>query len=103
LYDITPAFLKDYHASNTQKIIDDKTVGLSDTTIGIYVRSLRAVYNYAISLGIIKRDEMYPFGKRQYIIPAGRNIKKALSIAEVKMIHDYKTIPGTSGDKANDF
>lgn len=103
LYDITASFLNEYHNANAQKIVGDKTVGLSDTTIGIYVRSLRSVYNYAISLGIIKRDESYPFGKRQYIIPAGRNIKKALAIDEVKLIYDYKTIPGSAEDQARDF
>lgn len=103
LYDITASFLNEYHNANAQKVVGDKTVGLSDTTIGIYVRSLRSIYNYAISLGIIKRDESYPFGKRQYIIPAGRNIKKALTIDEVKLIYDYKTVRGSAEDQARDF
>lgn len=103
LYDITVSFLKEYHAAQAKRNIDGKIVGLSDTTIGIYVRSLRSIFNYAVSLGIIKKDETYPFGKRQYIIPAGRNIKKALKIEEVKLIHDYKTISGSAEDKARDF
>lgn len=97
LYDITTSFLNDYHSANAQKLVGDKTVGLSDTTIGIYIRSLRSVYNYAISLGIIKKDESYPFGKRQYIIPAGRNIKKALTMEEVKLIYDF-TLPLVKGN-----
>ena len=103
LYDITASFLKEYHAGQAKRNIEGKIVGLSDTTIGIYVRSLRSIFNYAVSLGIIKKDETYPFGKRQYIIPAGRNIKKALKIEEVKLIHNYKTIAGSAEDKARDF
>lgn len=67
------------------------------------MRTLRSIYNYAISLGVIKRDESYPVGKRKYIIPAGRNTKKALTMQEVAMIYNHKTISGTPGDKAKDF
>lgn len=103
LYDITADLLNEYHSANAQRVIGGKKVGLSDTSIGIYVRSLRTIYNYAISLGIIKKDETYPFGKRQYVIPASRNIKKAFSIEEVKQIHAYSAIPGSPMDKARDF
>jgi hypothetical protein len=30
-------------------------------------------------MGIIKREKCYPFGRRKYQIPTGRNIKKALT------------------------
>jgi len=95
-YDITPQFLNSYQAYQLQR-------GISPTTIGIYVRTLRSIYNHAISLGVIKKDESYPFGKRKYVIPAGRNIKKALSLQEVTKIYNYQTIPGTPEDKARDF
>ena len=103
LYDITTSFLKEYHNAHVQRVVDGVKIGLSDTTIGIYVRSLRVVYNYAISLGIIKRDESYPFGKRQYVIPASRNVKKALTIDEVKLIYNYDAVKGSPEDKARDF
>lgn len=96
LFDISASFLKAFHVCCVEK-------GLSETTIGIYVRSLRSIYNYAIAQGIIKKDETYPFGKRQYVIPAGRNIKKALSFDEVKAIHDYPASLGSPEDKARDF
>lgn len=96
LFDVTSSFLKSYHNHCL-------TNGLSETSIGIYVRCLRSVYNCAISQGIIKKDEQYPFGKRQYIIPAGRNIKKALSLNDVKAIHNYQSLPGSPEDKARDF
>ncbi|MFT5667335.1 MAG: integrase [Vicingaceae bacterium] len=58
----------------------------SRTTVGIYVRQIRAVFNEAISRKI---TENYPFGKRDYVIPAGRNIKKALTKEEINKILDY--------------
>jgi len=96
LYDITCQFLRDYHAYQVER-------NISETTVGIYVRSLRSIYNYAIELGVIKRDESYPFGKRKYVIPAGRNIKKALNISEVGKIYNYPSVPGTPEDRARDF
>ncbi|MDE3145800.1 MAG: site-specific integrase [Bacteroidota bacterium] len=96
LYDITSDFLKKYHHWMLEK-------GNSTTTIGIYVRSLRAIFNYAIDIGVIKKEENYPFGLRKYIIPAGRNIKKALTPEEVSSIYRYKTIPGTPIDFAKDL
>jgi len=102
-YDITPRFLNEYQAYQNTRKISKTRVGISNTTIGIYVRTLRSIYNYAISLGVIKKDESYPFGKRKYVIPAGRNIKKALSLEEVTKIYNYQAIPGTPEDKARDF
>ena len=95
-YDISSDFLKKYHKWMIQE-------GNSETTIGIYVRSLRAIYNYAVSKGVIKRDENYPFGKGKYIIPAGRNIKKALTQDELAKFYNYRTSPGSSRDQAKDF
>lgn len=96
LYDITPQFLKQYELYQNSR-------GISNTTVGIYVRALRAIYNYAISLNVIKRDESYPFGKSKFVIPAGRNIKKALKKDEVLAIFNYEIMPGTPMEKARDF
>ena len=96
LLDITPQFLRNYQ----ERLIQE---GKSISTIGIYIRALRVIYNYCISKGFIKKDENYPFGRGRYIIPAGRNIKKALSINEIKKIHDYVTEPGSYQDRAKDM
>lgn len=96
LYDITPQFLNRFH----KWMISE---GNSPTTIGIYVRTLRAIYNFCISKGIIKKDENYPFGRNRYLIPAGRNIKKALSLSDIKQIHDFKPLEGTYQDRSKDF
>lgn len=76
--------------------------GMSLTTVGIYVRALRTVYNRAIQQKIIGRDS-YPFGTTGYKIPASRNVKKALSKSEIKLIFDYKPKAGTWEEKALDL
>ena len=58
--------------------------GCSPSTIGIYTRPLRAVFNDAGKVG-----DSYPFGKRKYQIPKSKNIKKALSRAQLIQIRDY--------------
>ena len=64
--------------------------GFSKSTIGIYLRPLRAVFNEAIEDGIIKREKCYPFGKRKYRIPSSKNVKKALELSDVQKIYYYK-------------
>lgn len=81
-YDVTEKFLSRYH----QWMLDK---GNSLTTIGIYIRSLRSIFNIAIEEGIIKREDAYPFGRRKYQIPAGSNTKKALTIEDIKKIVEY--------------
>jgi integrase/recombinase XerD len=75
--------------------------GNSRTTVSIYVRTLRSIYNDAIRDGLISRD-LYPFGKRKYEVPSGRNIKKALSIEEIELIFNYPAEPGTD-EMARDY
>jgi integrase len=76
--------------------------GNSISTVGIYLRPLRMVFNSAIADGIITRD-IYPFGLRKYKIPSSKNIKKALTSAELKLLFDYNPIEDTWYDKAKDF
>lgn len=96
IYDVDERFLKKFHAHLLSK---DK----SFTTIGIYVRSLRAVYNYAIARGIIKRDDEYPFVRNKYVIPASKNIKKSLNPDEVRKIMQYPCAEKSFADRAKDF
>jgi len=63
--------------------------GKSVTTIGIYLRSFRTILNIGIEEGSLLQEQ-YPFGKRKYQIPAGRNVKKALTLADIKKIVEYK-------------
>ena len=69
--EITPDFLKKY-----QKWMLNNRRSIS--TVGIYLRSLRAVYNKQ------KIDKSaYPFEKGKYVIPTSKNTKKALTLDEI--------------------
>lgn len=86
LTDVTSDLLTTYEK---WMLKNDKT----KTTIGIYLRSLRSIFNKAISDGIIPKD-LYPFGSRKhgkYEIPKGSNTKKALSISDIALIYNYKS------------
>lgn len=74
--------------------------GKSKTTIGIYLRSLRAIYNQQN----IDRS-IYPFGesKKQYAIPTSRNIKKALTVEEIARIYQYEATPKSTKEMAKDY
>jgi integrase len=67
--------------------------GKSKTTVGIYLRSLRTIFNRA---SIDK--SLYPFGegKDKYFIPESRNIKKALTLEEIGQIFRYE--PNDTGE-----
>ncbi|KAA6344200.1 Tyrosine recombinase XerD [termite gut metagenome] len=60
----------------------------SYTTISMYIRSIRVLFNEAKSVGIIK-DAQYPFGKGKYEIPIGKGRKMALSLQQIKQIITY--------------
>jgi integrase len=96
IHDVDVRFLKSYH----EHLIEN---GISISTIGIYMRSLRAAYNYAASKGIVKKNEDYPFTRNKYVIPASANIKKALLRSEIKRILEFETIPYSYADRAKDF
>jgi integrase len=74
----------------------------SITTVGVYLRPLRAVINLAKDNGIVK-PEHYPFGKRKYVIPTGKNVKKSLSKDQIKQIFNYQADVDTNIDRAKDF
>lgn len=63
--------------------------GNSITTVGIYTRTLRAIFNEAIEKNLISK-EYYPFTKRRYQVPTGKNIKKALALADIGKIYYYE-------------
>jgi integrase/recombinase XerD len=72
--------------------------GNSLSTVGIYLRSLRAIFNMAMV-----DAEVYPFGRRKYQIPATRNFKKAITIEEVRAIVSYQVKDGSTEQRAKDF
>lgn len=92
---ITVQFLKNYEARMKE---EGKTI----STIGIYLRHFRAIYNRAIEKGIIDQ-KYYPFGKNRYQIKAPRNIKKALTIEQISKIIDFDVIEGSTQHFARDI
>lgn len=61
----------------------------SITSVGIYMRSLRVIFNIARNNNLIQEKD-YPFGKHKYIIPAGVNVKKAFPKDIIGKIFEYK-------------
>ena len=68
------------------------TKGNSINSIGIYMRTLRAVFNKAIADDLVK-DELYPFKK--YKIKSGSAPKRALTKDEMLKIIRYKAKKGS--------
>jgi integrase/recombinase XerD len=93
--EVTVSFLHQYEQWMLKK-------GRSRTTIGIKLRNLRAVFNEAIACGIIRKEKCYPFGKRKYQIPTGKNTKKALEQEDIAKIYYYKP-QSPMLQKAKDF
>jgi integrase/recombinase XerD len=98
--DVTPEFLKGYDLWMRR---NDN----SKTTISIYLRCLRAMFNKAIDEKVVKESQ-YPFNRqgrsgKGYTIPQSANIKKALSLSDISLIFNYKVLAGTPEHKAHDL
>ncbi len=93
--DITSDFLNRYEKFMLEE-------GRSPTTVGIYLRPLRALMNQAIQNKIISPD-IYPFRKDKYKIPIGRKGKVHLSEEELTAFFEYKPIPYSTEDRSKDF
>jgi integrase/recombinase XerD len=91
--EITPNLLKRYENFMINK-------GSSISTVGIYLRSLRAVYNLQnIDVSV------YPFGqgKNKYTIPTSKNTKKALTLDEIGKIYNFKGEMSRTKEMAKDY
>ncbi len=91
---INPDWLKRYELW----MVDN---GKSLTTVSIYLRNLRAIYNRAKEDKTIPED-LYPFGKRKYIIPEPSAAKKTLKKEELKLLL-YGKPNNEFQQKAKDF
>jgi len=91
--EIIPNLLKKYENFMINK-------GCSISTVGIYLRSLRAVYN----LQNIDKS-VYPFGigKNKYTIPTSKNTKKALTLDEIGKIYNFKGEMSRTKEMAKDY
>ena len=104
-------FFKDYEKwMLTPKVIEWKTkTGKTKsrtkvngrTTVGIYLRNVRTMFNQVKPVGVL-----YPFGKSNqglYAIPKGKNVKKALTQADVAKIASYSAAKGTLEQQCRDY
>ncbi len=85
---ITVSWLKQYQ-NKMEK------AGKSPSTIGVYLRSLRARYNQAINDGVVDRKH-YPFGKQKdgkFQIPSTRGNKRPLSREAIKKLANFEGDP----------
>jgi integrase/recombinase XerD len=107
--DVDAAFLNKYEkwmlkegkSSTGKKELEEKQ-GNSPTTVGIYLRNVRAMFNKAVNSGTLGK-EYYPFGEAKYSIPGGKNIKKALTQSDVGLIANYPAIEGTQEQLYRDY
>lgn len=93
--EISTSWLKEYQFYMIE------TCKKSYTTLSMYVRALRTIYNKAIESGDIDK-ELYPFGKSKYVIPSMRSVKRALSKEDLKVLY-YSEPKTTEQAKAKDF
>jgi len=84
--EVTPDFLSLY-----EKQMLDK--GKSVAYISMNLRTLRSIFNMAISQGIVKQDS-YPFSTKRndknYKVKKGNNTKKALTTDELRILINHK-------------
>lgn len=66
------------------------------TTVGIYLRPLRSIFNDAIEMGLVPREN-YPFGEKKYQIPTGVNIKKTLPTEEIGKFYNHQSDASLEG------
>ena len=76
--DITPTFLNKYE-------VHMRARGGTDGGIGVPMRALRALFNFAIERNVVKED-YYPFKIYKISKLKGKGLKKALSMEQVKKI-----------------
>lgn len=93
--DITVDFLKSYE----RWMIESDN---SYTTVGIYLRHLRAIINLAISNKMLNRSK-YPFGKDKYQIPTSESRNIAFNINQINEIKNFPLELGSSADLARDI
>jgi len=75
--------------------------GKTLTSVSMYVRTLRTLFNDVIASGDIS-NELYPFGKRLYKIPAGKSVKKSLVLSDIEKIFSYNATSDSEA-KARDL
>ncbi len=94
--DVTPATLLKYE----RWMIEQQHNSVS--TVGIYLRSLRAIFNRQIAKGLIEHEK-YPFGRYKYQIPAVELREKTISNKMLQLLYEFKPVEFSGEDKAKDL
>lgn len=88
--------LNKYGSELTLNVIDkdfldqlEHELTIAPSTIGIYLRTIRTIFNQAMDRRLISR-ELYPFGSKGYKPPMGTSFKRALTEAEKNKLIAYK-------------
>jgi site-specific recombinase XerD len=82
-HEITKDFLEKYESYMLNELDNSRT------TISMYIRALRTIFNKAINENTIDKS-FYPFGKNNYTPPSTKKVKKALSDIQLKMLLEGK-------------
>ncbi len=75
--------------------------GKTLSTVSMYLRTLRTLFNDTIETGDLSRD-YYPFGRRKYRMPSGKNVKKALVLSDIEKIFNYNPVHASEA-KSRDY
>jgi len=85
--------VKDFEESMLEK-------GLKTNSISLYLRTLRAIYNYAIK-DKIAQESLYPF--KNLRIKQEITSKRAISKEDITKIRNLKLVEGSELDKSRDY
>lgn len=81
---------------------NDENSGNSYATAGIYLRSLRAIFNEALRAGDFPISSI-PFGKGLYEIPSSPGRKMALQLDQIKKLITHELPSGSKDEKMRDL
>ena len=70
---------------NTETLMRER--GLKTTSVSVYYRTLRSIYNRAINMDVVNAD-LYPF--RRYKIKTGTSRPRSLSLDEMRKFFSYQ-------------
>ena len=104
---VTPLFLRDYekwmlkYGKAPQKK-DNPETPASVTTVAIYCRNVRTIFNEAIEAGVVMAKD-YPFRKGGFRIPKANNKKKALGEDIITSVLEFPCEPGSTREMARDL
>lgn len=93
--DVTVKFLNDFEYWMT--VLRKK----STTTVSMYLRALKTIFNKAIDAKVIDQ-EFYPFGIKKYEIPGSTNVKKSFDSDQLSILFNAKP-KNPEQEKAKDF